>query len=72
MSFFRQAFYRRKFGRYDINKDGVITVDELQKVFKAIGASENIDYAKEVFRKCDKDGTGKLEYEEFIKFFCME
>ena len=70
--FFRQAFYRRKFKRYDVNKDGVITIDELKKIFSEMGNSDSDMFAKEVFKKCDKDGTGKIEYEEFIKNFCME
>ena len=56
--------------RYDENKDGVISLTELENVFKNTGLSKNLDYAKEVFRKCDKDGSGTIEYEEFIRHFC--
>ncbi len=57
------------FKRLDVDKDGVLSEEEL---FKAMNASSHNKYTvadiKEVMRMLDNDGNGKLDKDEFLEF----
>lgn len=62
------------FNYFDINHDGSITLDEIEKVmntFKNDLESEmempNMDQIKIAFEKYDENRNGKIEFEEFVK-----
>ena len=52
---------------YDKNDEGFITCDEVKKLMLTFGDRENVSDAEanEVVEEFDKDGDGKLNFEEF-------
>ncbi len=49
------------FDKFDENKDGILSMDEIKKV---LGTTDN-DYIKEVIKKIDENGDGCVSYTEF-------
>ncbi|XP_051152357.1 calmodulin-like protein 2 [Andrographis paniculata] len=60
---------REAFEVFDGNKDGLITVEELGLVLSSLGFSEGskLEACKEMIRKVDMDGDGKVDFHEFKK-----
>merc|ERR1712029_1282315 len=57
---------KEAFKMFDRNKDGFIDLNELKKVTSLIGTSlSNADLCK-FMNEADKDGNGKIDYEEFV------
>jgi len=57
---------REAFRMFDRNKDGFIDLIELRKVTNLMGATLSSDEIQEFMREADKDGNGKIDYEEFV------
>ncbi|CAK80011.1 unnamed protein product (macronuclear) [Paramecium tetraurelia] len=56
-----------EFQKFDLNKDGLLTKDELLKVYCTMFSSDQA--AQEVdaiFAKIDQNGSGRIDYQEFI------
>ncbi|XP_003744989.1 neurocalcin-delta A-like [Galendromus occidentalis] len=66
---------RRAFCLYDVDGDGFITEDELSVIFQqmqltgrmVLANPQHAQCAKNIVGKFDKDGDGKLDFEEFSK-----
>ena len=58
---------RRVFHDYDKNGDGRIDMDELRAVFSEMGTKMPRRKLKRLMKLVDKDGSGSLDYEEFIE-----
>ena len=58
-------FVHRAFSRYDVDGDGVITVDDLQKVFKTQGRESSISDLIAWVRKRDSSGRGAVSLRDF-------
>lgn len=55
----------RSFKTLDINGDGVITIDELQKgLAKYLGVEESkaLGLAKQIFKKVDMNNSGAIDF----------
>ena len=63
--------HRIMFRMVDINKDGSITTKELAKFFGMEGGLEEF-LVKEMIAEVDKNGDGRLNYEEFCAFLDKE
>ncbi|MBN3298474.1 calmodulin [Amia ocellicauda] len=57
---------RLAFNEFDLNKDGHISAVELFKVLSVMGKPITMEKAKEMIKAADTDGSGEVEYEEFI------
>ena len=57
---------KEAFDRFDINKDGRITVDELRQVFSELGVNLTETEGKNMIAKVDENKNGTVEFEEFI------
>ena len=56
------------FGKVDLNENGKITVDDLNKgLCKLLKKSNMEEDAKKIFENLDTGGTNYLEYEEFVR-----
>jgi hypothetical protein len=51
--------------RMDVDGDGTVTLDELQKLSKSLGAKTNKKQLKKMFAHVDTDGSGEIDYTEF-------
>jgi len=57
---------REAFRMFDRNKDGYIDLTELRKVTSLMGATLSSSEIQEFMLEADKDGNGKIDYEEFV------
>jgi len=57
---------REAFKMFDRNKDGYIDLNELKKVTSLIGTTLTSADLCKFMSEADKDGNGKIDYEEFV------
>lgn len=62
----KSAIMRNVFRGFDKNGDGEIDKAELKNVFQEMGRHLSADEVDRLFKLCDSDGSGHIEYEEFI------
>ncbi|CAD8150319.1 unnamed protein product [Paramecium octaurelia] len=56
-----------EFQKFDLNKDGLLTKDELLKVYTTMYTSEQANQEVDaIFSKIDQNGSGKIDYQEFV------
>jgi len=55
------------FREFDHNGDGTIDRQELDQVFKSLGKTFSQDELDRMIGLADKDKSGTLDYEEFVK-----
>ena len=53
------------FDLFDKDKSGAISLEELERLFKAIGANPKEDEIEAILKEIDKDRSGVIEFEEF-------
>jgi calmodulin len=58
--------FRQAFDIIDRNGDGVITVDDLATVFRAVGQSPNHTELQDMIREVDADGNDNIDFTEFL------
>jgi calmodulin len=58
--------FRQAFDIIDRNGDGVITVDDLATVMRAIGQSPNHSELQDMIREVDADGNDNIDFTEFL------
>ena len=51
----------------DANKDGVVTREELSTLLKGLGEDVNEEVIDEMIKIADKNGDGKIQFEEFVQ-----
>ena len=56
---------------FDKNGDGFITCDEAKKLMLTFGEDVSDAEANEFIEKGDKDGDGKLNFEEFKELWAL-
>merc|ERR1711910_33993 len=62
-----EADLREAFKIFDRDKDGYISMKELKKVCSMLGTMLTKEELDEFMAEADKDGNGKLDYDEFVK-----
>ena len=58
--------FREEFERFDENEDGYIDVGEFGQFLRSIGLNPTDEEVQQLFQKMDKDGSGMIEFDEFI------
>ena len=58
--------FRQAFDIMDRNSDGVITVDDLAAVMRAIGQSPTAAELQDMIREVDADGNDTIDFTEFL------
>ncbi|PAA75410.1 hypothetical protein BOX15_Mlig004939g3 [Macrostomum lignano] len=61
------AQYREAFDSFDSNRDGRISIRELSAVMENLGESPSKKELKEMIKSVDGDGSGKIDFDEFIR-----
>mmetsp|Transcript_16683 Transcript_16683/g.18562 ORF Transcript_16683/g.18562 Transcript_16683/m.18562 type:complete len:167 (+) Transcript_16683:30-530(+) len=59
--------YKEAFALFDKDGDGVIGVDEIEHVLKAVGRSYTAEHLKLTLKRMDIYGNGTVEFAEFLK-----
>ncbi|KAK2148414.1 hypothetical protein LSH36_499g02033 [Paralvinella palmiformis] len=66
----RRAIWRKAFVAWDADNSGDVDRQELKQVFRdVIGREISEPELDRVFVRLDKDGSGKIEWEEFVDYF---
>ena len=60
------AEYREAFDLFDLDKNGLISPYEIQKIMKDLGNKLSMSEVEEIFRKFDTNGDGLISFEEFV------
>jgi len=64
------AAVRKKFDGFDVDQSGALALEELRDLLVVLGAKPMTDNeAKDAFRKLDHDGSGLIEFDEFLPWW---
>ncbi|KAI0219184.1 putative calmodulin-like protein 2 [Lamellibrachia satsuma] len=61
---------RTAFKVFDINGDGLIDNSELKLTMESLGETVTTSDVQAMIQAADRDGDGKIDYEEFIRMMC--
>ncbi|XP_046557318.1 calmodulin-like isoform X2 [Haliotis rubra] len=66
------ANLRQVFIAADINEDGVLSCQELREAVRSVGSALQPSDIDTLLARLDKDGEGKLSYEQFLEHFSKQ
>ena len=64
------ARLKEVFDHFDADKSGSIDVDELMNVFESMDHEVTREFVQEMVAQVDEDGSGEIEFEEFLMLMC--
>ncbi|KAB2085214.1 hypothetical protein ERO13_A05G366900v2 [Gossypium hirsutum] len=61
---------KQAFDVFDVNKDGFIDAEELQRVLCVLGLKQGLklENCNNMIKTFDEDGDGRIDFQEFVKF----
>lgn len=61
---------KQAFDVFDVNKDGFIDAEELQRVLCVLGLKQGLklENCNSMINTFDEDGDGRIDFQEFVKF----
>lgn len=60
--------FRAAFDMFDTDKNGTISSKEFLKILKNLGQNVPKDEADKIMKQLDSDGSGEIEFSEFISY----
>lgn len=63
----QEAAYREIFDKYDEDKSGTISREELGKIFITLGLDDSRPELNEIFANADDNRTGTIDFSEFLE-----
>lgn len=63
---------KKVFQRFDKNKDGKISIDELKDVIGALSPNASQEETKSMMKEFDLDGNGYIDLDEFVALFQLK
>ena len=61
--------YRQLFLRFDLDNGGTIDILELKEMLTAVGQDMSLEELKTIMDEFDEDGSGAIDFDEFIMIF---
>ena len=61
--------FHQAFKLFDMDGDGIITIDELKKLVEKVGGNMTEGEARGLIHQADKDGNEGIDYSEFSKLW---
>jgi len=66
------CYLKQEFDAYDEDRSGYIDVKELKGLLEKLGEELSDDELDQAFRELDSDGSGEIEFFEFVEWFTSE
>merc|ERR1712031_19423 len=66
------CYLKQEFDAYDEDRSGYIDVKELKELLEKLGEELSEDELDQAFRELDSDGSGEIEFFEFVEWFTSE
>jgi hypothetical protein len=66
------CYLKQEFDAYDEDRSGYIDVKELKELLEKLGEELSEDELEQAFRELDQDGSGEIEFFEFVEWFTSE
>ncbi|KAG1347705.1 neo-calmodulin [Cocos nucifera] len=64
--------FQEAFNLFDKDRDGCITLEELETVIKSLGQNPTEDELHEMIKEIDADGNGTIEFGEFLSLMARK
>ncbi|CAE7555938.1 unnamed protein product, partial [Symbiodinium pilosum] len=66
------CYLKQEFDAYDEDRSGYIDVKELKGLLEKLGEELSEEELDQAFRELDSDGSGEIEFFEFVEWFTSE
>merc|ERR1712137_1291786 len=66
------CYLKQEFDAYDEDRSGYIDVKELKGLLEKLGEELSDEELGQAFRELDSDGSGEIEFFEFVEWFTSE
>mmetsp|Transcript_22138 Transcript_22138/g.48949 ORF Transcript_22138/g.48949 Transcript_22138/m.48949 type:complete len:696 (+) Transcript_22138:63-2150(+) len=66
------CYLKQEFDAYDEDRSGYIDVKELKGLLEKLGEALSDEELDQAFRELDSDGSGEIEFFEFVEWFTSE
>jgi len=66
------CYLKQEFDAYDADKSGYIDVKELKGLLEKLGEELSDEDLSQAFKELDSDGSGEIEFFEFVEWFTEE
>lgn len=66
------CYLKQEFDAYDEDRSGYIDVKELKELLEKLGEELSAEDLDQAFRELDSDGSGEIEFFEFVEWFTSE
>jgi hypothetical protein len=66
------CYLKQEFDAYDEDRSGYIDVKELKELLEKLGEELSEDELEQAFKELDSDGSGEIEFFEFVEWFTSE
>merc|ERR1711862_530881 len=66
------CYLKQEFDAYDDDHSGYIDVKELKELLEKLGEELSEGELDQAFRELDRDGSGEIEFFEFVEWFTSE
>merc|ERR1719478_1703026 len=66
------CYLKQEFDTYDEDRSGYIDVKELRELLEKLGEELTEEELEQAFKELDADGSGEIEFFEFVEWFTSE
>merc|ERR1712216_446133 len=66
------CYLKQEFDTYDEDRSGYIDVKELRELLEKLGEELTEEELEQAFKELDTDGSGEIEFFEFVEWFTCD